>query len=185
MNNTIETNFIVFLEKLVNDKAAMANLRRGLGKPAGTVYEMDRYVLPFLSESTGNKREAAYYTIASLFAFWHQGKDKPESTNGNLGSSLKRLVETEVKNNGNREDTEKRLEKYLIAILNANYEDLPDHLRRIVSLLKSKDIPLNWAQLLYDIQHWDTDDRWIQHQWAEGFWKKPEKRNNEQSSEDE
>jgi CRISPR system Cascade subunit CasB len=184
MNNSVESNFITFLEKMTPEKAAMANLRRGLGKPAGTVYEMDRYVLPFLSKSTGNKREAAYYTIASLFAFWHQGKDKPESANGNLGSSLKQLVNIESKNN-NREDTEKRIEKYLMAILNANNEDLPDHLRRIVSLLKSKDIPLNWAQLLYDIQHWETDDRWIQHQWAKNFWEYTKQTNNEQSLEGE
>jgi CRISPR type I-E-associated protein CasB/Cse2 len=184
MNNTIENNFIVFLEKLVDDKRAMANLRRGLGKPAGTVYEMDRYILPFISESTGNKREAAYYTIASLFAFWHQGKDKPESIDGNLGNSLKQLVNIETNNKGNREETEKRIEKYLVAILNANYEDLPDHLRRIVSLLKSK-VPLNWSQLLYDIQHWDTDDHWVQHQWAKGFWENTKQETTQQSSEDE
>jgi CRISPR system Cascade subunit CasB len=155
-----------------------------LGKPAGTVYEMDRYVLPFLS----NLQEInVRLPITQLRHYLHFGirgrinrKYKWQSR-----SSLKRLVETEVKNNGNREDTEKRLEKYLIAVLNANYEDLQDHLRRIVSLLKSKDIPLNWSQLLYDIQHWNTNDRWIQHQWAEGFWGKTEKGNNEQSSEDE
>lgn len=171
MSNCIEENYIAFLEKLVSDKAAMANLRRGLGKPVGTAFEMDRYILPFIAENTYKHKEKAYYIVSSLFAFWHQGKDKAENSTGNLGYSLKILVDKEVKEKkSNKEDVQKRIEKYLVAILNANSEDLSEHLRRIISLLKANDVSVNWTQLLLDIQNWNADDRKVQHNWSKGFW---------------
>jgi CRISPR system Cascade subunit CasB len=47
---------------------------------------------------------------------------------------------------------------------------VPEHLRQILSLLKSKDVPINWAQLLSDIRHWERDDRIVQKAWARAFW---------------
>lgn len=157
------------LEESEDGRGAMANLRRGLGKQAATAYEMDRYILPRLPEGATTKQEAAYYLVASLFAYWHQGRDKPESTAGNLGSSLRALVEQE-KDHQKKENLEKSTEKRLNTLLNAHADDLPRHLRHIVGLLRSKDVPLNWAQLLHDVQNWDAESRSVQHKWARGFW---------------
>jgi CRISPR system Cascade subunit CasB len=130
---------------------------------------MDRYVLKFLPEDTGVGQEEPYYLVASLFAFWHQGQDGAESTEGNLGRSLRTLVEQEEDPNRRRK-LEKSTEKRLIALLNCHRDDLPEHLRQIVSLLKAKEVPLDWAQLLSDIKHWERDDRPVQKAWARGFW---------------
>jgi len=168
------------LEESENGRAAMVNLRRGLGKPPGSVYETDRYVLSKLPENASTHQEAAYYLVAALFACWHQGKDRAESADGNLGSSLRALVDKE-NDPSKRENLEKSTEKRLNALLNAHRDDLPEHLRRIMGLLKSKDVPVNWAQLLADAQQWGRDDRTVQHEWAKGFWVLPRKKREEET----
>ncbi|MDD4924273.1 MAG: type I-E CRISPR-associated protein Cse2/CasB [Dehalococcoidales bacterium] len=178
MSNSIEEKFIAFLEKMVSDKAAMADLRRGLGKSVGTTFEMDRYILPFISENTYKHKEKAYYIVASLFALWHHGKDSlVENAQTNLGRSLwsmvKKAADEDMSNRKYEDkwkDAEKKIEKRLLALLNCNKDDLPYHLRHTINLLKAKDIPINWLQLFLDIENWNADDRRVQHNWSKGFW---------------
>ncbi len=177
-----EYRFVGHLKALLENpdrgqaRAAMAHLRRGLGKPPGTVYEMDRYVLERLPEGAYPFDEERYYLVASLFAFWHQGKDRAESFVGgwyserNIGRSLRTLVDKDPQN---KESLEKSTEKRLQALLNSHREDLPDHLRRMVALLKAKDVPVNWAQLLHDLRYWEAETRSVQHAWSKGFWVQP------------
>lgn len=163
--------FIGHLEALVNDgdRGAIATLRRGLGKPPGSVREMDRYILPYLLPGLKASEEEPYYLVAALFAFWYQGRDEVVTCNGNLGKSLRLLVKEEAKKPGVKlEDVEKRIEKHLVALLNCHRDDLPHHLRQITSLLKSKEVPVNWVQLLPDIRDWER--RGVQRAWARSFW---------------
>ncbi len=169
-----EYKFIGHLERLVKeqDRGALAALRRGLGKPPGTAREMDRYVLRFVPTGTKESQENAYYLVGALFADWHQGKDNvapnpPE----NMGASLRALVDREAAEGGHRDDDEKRVEKRLVALLNCHRDDLPEHLRHVISLLKAKDIPVNWLQLLNDIQKWQRESRDVQRRWARQFWR--------------
>jgi CRISPR system Cascade subunit CasB len=189
MNNAIfqERKFIDHLEWLVKekDRGALAALRLGLGKPPGTAREMDRHVLPHLPPESGLplgvkvKQEDAYYLVGALFAFWHQGKgglaaNPPE----NLGASLHVMVEKAVATDASNrkyedkwKDAEKRIEKRLTALLNCHQDDLPEHLRHDISLLKAEDIPVNWLQLLRDIQNWHRESRDVQRAWARRFWR--------------
>jgi CRISPR system Cascade subunit CasB len=80
------------------------------------------------------------------------------------------LVDKESQDSGDRTEAEKRIEKRLLALLNCHRDDLPDHLRQVISLLKSKDTPVNWAKLLHDIKGWDWESRDVQRSWAWGFW---------------
>jgi CRISPR system Cascade subunit CasB len=180
MNTTLATHhkFIAQLERLVRekDRGALAALRRGLGKPPGASRDMDRYVLPYLPQDAGSHPEKAgenaYYLVGALFAYWHQGKDNlAKDAPANLGESLRWLVDRESSETGNREDVEKRVEKRLVALLNCHRDDLPDHLRHTIGLLKSKDIPVNWTQLLWDIQNWQRESRDVQREWARRFWR--------------
>jgi CRISPR system Cascade subunit CasB len=172
---TAHHKFIAHLEKFVRekDRGALATLRRGLGKIPGTVREMDRYVLRSLPADVTGRQEDAYYLIGALFAYWYQGRDNMvENPPANLGESLRLLVNHEATETGNREDAEKRVEKRLIALLNCHWDDLPEHLRYIIGLLKSKDIPVGWTQLLRDIQGWQQESRSVQRKWARYFWRK-------------
>lgn len=153
----------------------MAALRRGLGKPPGTVANVHPYVLPWLKGVSDGWQENAFYIVASLFAIWHQGKQGPiADAPRNLGASLGRLKD-------DSESTEKRF----VALLNSHSDDLHVRLRHAVSLLASKTpvVPVDWAQLLEDLRRWDSEYRTVQRNWARGFWKTDETANPEDDAE--
>ena len=56
----------------------------------------------------------------------------------NLGASFARLAQA---------TESESIEKRFVALLNCRRDDLHAHLRHAVGLLKSKDIPVDWAQL--------------------------------------
>ncbi|MGI8495793.1 MAG: type I-E CRISPR-associated protein Cse2/CasB [Pyrinomonadaceae bacterium] len=142
------------LEKQQN-RAALANLRRGLGKPPKTVMEMYPYLGQFLSHEPKPRYETAVFIVAALFAYY---PDAPGNA-GNLGDSIRRM-----------KDDSDSIEKRFVALLNAEAEDLPYYLRQIIGLLKSKEIAVNWNQLFRDVKNWDGDNRYVQNAWARSFW---------------
>jgi CRISPR system Cascade subunit CasB len=156
-----------FIEALVElyeqeGRAALAALRRGLGRPPGETIEMHPYVAPF-TQRLSRKQEDAYYLIAALFGLypgesWTSSKGRLYT---NLGASFRWFA-----NDSNSESVERRF----VALLNAHTEDLSEHLRQTISLLKSQDIPVDWRQLLHDVINWDDDDRFVQRNWSKAFW---------------
>lgn len=153
--------FIESLERLYinEERGALAALRRGLGKAPGTAMEMYPYVVPF-TKGLNRRQEDAFYVVGALFGLypsrsWRRGEEEP-FTYLNLGASLRRAGAEGV-------------ERRFIALLNCHAEDLPNHLRQTVSLLESKDIPIEWAQLLDDVLRWDFDDN-VRRNWARAFW---------------
>ena len=150
------------------DRAALANLRRGLGKPPKSVMEMYPYLGQFLSSEPRPRYESAIFIVAALFAYY---PDAPGNI-GNLGTSLRELSDRDKKNRLASERVSKSLERRFVVLLNAEADDLPHYLRQIVGLLKSaeKPIPINWNQLFKDIQNWNHDARFVQKKWAEKFW---------------
>lgn len=147
--------FVGYLETLheAGNRGALAALRRGAGSPTGTVAAMYPYILPWAPPEKW--AEDACYIVGSLFAL------HPQSTKeGNMGRAFSMLGEPN-----------ESLERRFVALLNSHSEDLPHHLRQAISLLKSKDIPVNWCQLLRDILHWDHEAHFVQQQWAREFWK--------------
>jgi CRISPR system Cascade subunit CasB len=55
-------------------------------------------------------------------------------------------------------------------LLAAHPDDLDFHLRQAVSFLKSRDVPVNWHQLLSDVLAWGHPERYVQRRWARAFW---------------
>ncbi|MGA9994152.1 MAG: type I-E CRISPR-associated protein Cse2/CasB [Pyrinomonadaceae bacterium] len=163
---TRDERFITALEQLIKqeDRAALAALRRGLGKEPGTAMEMHSYVARF-TQGLSDYAEAPYYIVAALVGLypterWQLNEEKAQT---NLGASFNYLSPPKSEN---RPSVERRF----VALLNCNTEDLPDHLRQAISLLKSKDVHVDWLRLLRDIKQWERDDRRAQRQWAKAFW---------------
>jgi CRISPR system Cascade subunit CasB len=159
---TPQEQFITYLKSLTEkqERGALAALRRGLGQPPGTTAEMYRYVVPRLPANVYKQQEAAYYIVASLFALHPKPRD-----DGNVGSHM---AET-LRGNPNGKEA---LERRFTALLSANSEDLPNYLRQAVSFLKSKEVAINWLQLLKDLQGWNSDSRYVQQNWANDFWRR-------------
>lgn len=160
MSETKEHYFITYLQSFVDrdDLGALASLRRGLGKKPGATPAMYRYIVPLLPENPPPWQEKSFYLLAALFAA------HPMSTKqGNLGNHLARA------RSDNNEDA---LERRFTALLSAHPDDLPNYLRQTISLLKSEEVPVNWDQLLKDLQWWshpEYGDR-IRKRWATSFW---------------
>lgn len=159
-----DERFVSALEDLIekNDRAALAALRRGLGKQPGTAMEMHRYVVPHLHGVQHQNDEKPYYLVAALIGLypaesWRSNAGRQDTS---LGASLALL----------KAESGDSLERRFVALLNAHADDLPEHLRQAISLLKSKDKPVDWLQLLKDIKRWDAEDNRVQRRWAKGFW---------------
>jgi len=166
-----EHRFVESLEKLVKqgNRGALAELRRGLGRPPGTAFGMYPHVAWATANCRSRWEEHCYYILASLFAAWHQGAEKTTpGAPANLGASLRECARGE--NRRLDEDRLKPIERRFVALLNSHPDDLHAHLRHAVSLLRAEQIPVNWAQLLYDLTHWRHDSRFVQRRWAKAFW---------------
>lgn len=154
-----EHPLIGFLIANQENRAMLAALRRGLGAEPGGVPDMFPYVVRFVSEKPGQWHERCVYMIASLFALHPFAGQQ-----GNLGGHLRKLAD-EL---GDDQSTERRF----INLMRAEPEMLSDLLRQIISLLKSKDIAVNWQQLMRDVSTWNSPDarRWTTRRWASEFW---------------
>jgi CRISPR system Cascade subunit CasB len=153
-------------------RATLAALRRALGKPVGQAPEAYPFVTPLLPRREGShyrdqdeSDEMIYYMVAALFAFHPRNWPMEESTpwRTNFGASMARLKNESVERSAG---TERRF----VALLNSPFAELEDHLRHALSLLKSKDISVDWLQLVGDLRKWDFDDRAVQRAWARAFW---------------
>ena len=156
--------FITYLEENREDRAMLAALRRGLGQPAGAVPEVSRYVQRRLAQDAPRYLEEAYYLIAPLF-----GLHSLAGGQGDMGNHFAALCEP-------GEDPPSNVERRFVGLLAAHSDDLPDYLRQAVSLLKAKDIPVNWQRLLADVLAWGHhDDTWrinVHKRWSRNFWRK-------------
>jgi CRISPR system Cascade subunit CasB len=151
-----EHPFVTYLERLHQDKdrAALAKLRRGLGKRMGSP-EMYPYVVPFLPEN--ERAREHHFLVASLFAM-HPDPAPPGQSMGAVFRAIRRETESES------------IEKRFVNLLSADGEDVGKYLRQAISLARSKGVAINYHRLLYDLRFWDHPDRFVQLQWAKDYW---------------
>jgi CRISPR system Cascade subunit CasB len=149
---------IVFLEAHAEDRAMLAALRRGLGQPPGGAPDMFPYVVPFV----GQWNEAELYLVASLF-----GLHPLSTTTGNMGAHIKDF--SRAKKFGRVDDDEATTKRF-VQLLRYSRDAIDTPLRQQINLLKAQSVPVNWHQLLYDMQYWGHEDRFVQRNWASAFW---------------
>lgn len=153
-----DSSFIASLERLRDekDRAALARLRRGIGKKMGNSPEMMPYVVPYLNESP--RDPALCFLLASLFGI------HPEKAG--QGVSFGAVFKEVLKKSGESGSVERRFE----IILSVGSDDIGGHLRHAVSLAKSRGVPVDYYRLFYDLKQWEHPDRFVQLGWARDFW---------------
>ncbi len=158
-----------YLKKLAarQDRAALAHLRRGLGRKPGESMEMYPYVGRFIDQETDAAHDRAVFLTAALFAEYPEAAQNARD----LGRSVRLIAE--------QSDS---IERRFVALLDADAEDLHYYLRQMVGLLKANGIALNWQQLFKDIRGWENPGRRVQRTWARSFWGSAES-NKQQESE--
>jgi CRISPR system Cascade subunit CasB len=169
-----DRRFVAALERLVpraepgreqrGDRAALAALRRAAGKPPGSMPEAYPVVYRALGDETLPLREEEpYFIVASLFALSPESGWPNDAATGarNLGASFLRLAERTASGS---------IEQRFRALLDSPREALAEHLRHAVSLCRAHDVPIDWVELVNDVRHWESEDRWVQRKWARTFW---------------
>lgn len=154
--------FITHLEGYINDRTALAVLRKGLtGKPINT-FETLRYIGSFYSI----KNEQNLFLIAGLFSL-HPPKQRSD-IKGNMGTHMRSSVSTDEEDNP--------VSRRFVQLLSLHRDALDIPLRRQISILKTKEIAINWHQLAHDLNFWSNPSYFIQKQWASEFWRSTKKK---------
>ena len=135
-------------------KAALAKLRCGIGKTPGSMPEIWEWTLDGLPEAFQSKdgfptkEEWAVHTALTLFALHQQGKDLESNSMDSDEMTLGRAVYALAEIQGD----ETRIKRRFNVVATSNgIEEFSYHLRGIVQLLKGKDIPLDYSQLVMDL----------------------------------
>ena len=139
-------------EKGHEDRGGLADLRSGLGREPGLMTRVHRHVAPFLPAERHSDRW--YYLVATLFGAYPQHRP-----NVSLGKALAPLRWMSAS-----------IEARFTALLNANAEELDDHLRHVIGLLRAHERPLDWFRLFSDLLHWDDLSGSVQLAWARDFY---------------
>jgi CRISPR system Cascade subunit CasB len=116
---------------------------------------MLRWLSPWTA-ALGPREARVCLQVAALFAL-----HPATASTGNIGRTCAALAQR---------DGGSALETRFMRMLSARGEDLPRHLQRVVVLAREAGVPVNWAQLLSDMRHWDHPQRYVQMDWAHAFW---------------
>jgi CRISPR system Cascade subunit CasB len=152
-----------------NDRAKLASLRRGLGQPPGSALEASRVIERMLDEDDPPWIVDTLYVIAPLFAF-HPMSERG-NRRSNMGDHFRSLF-------GKDEEPPPNVERRFMALLSSAPDDLPDALRQAVSLLKQKEIAVNWRRLFDDVRNWldrrpegEEKRQEVRLGWSRRFWR--------------
>lgn len=170
------SKFINYIEayRKEENRGALATLRRSLGNLPDLDVRSFPIVYPGIKYAGLTKfQEKNAFMIAALYAYYFSGTMEPSSFTEkywNFGDSFRLLVEDDEKGS-------KSIERHFIALLNAHEDDLIHHLKKNVSLLKSRNIVIDWIELAVAMQNWAHPKRFIQTRWAQSFYSKPKNKN--------
>ena len=140
------------------DRGALADLRSGLGKDPGQMARVHKHVVPYLAGESYDDRW--YYVTATLF-----GSFPKHRAGDSLGAAFRPLAFPA------KEPKKDSIGARFVALLNAHRDDVDDHLRHAISLLRANERPLDWFRLLDDLLQWDHREGRVQLKWARDFYK--------------
>ena len=165
-------------------KAALAKLRRGIGKDLGEMPELFEYVLEGLpeefyekSKNEMEKAEKAIYQTLTLFAFHQQGKSDfmcKQEHGQSLGNAIRILINRDI---DKEVAIKRRFDKILTA---ANIEELAVHSRGMIGLLKDGNIPIDYVNYANDL-YWFQDPEYKKRvvlKWSKDYFRFNEKGEN-------
>lgn len=162
--SSFNEDFIKHLDKLKeHDRGAIAALRRSLGFAPGSYVPAFQSIERFSARHDDTPwRRQALYLMAGLYAL------HPEhAVQQSLAAALAHVM---VKRKS------PSIEKRFLALLATEPEELPDHLRQVVSLLAADKAPLDYGALLDDLSRWlrpgafEDRDR-LRQRWARDFYR--------------
>jgi CRISPR system Cascade subunit CasB len=160
-----EVAFTGYLRTLADDpgrQSAIKALRSGLHRRAWETPQMYPLVVPWMGSPARPRSawsEECHFLIASLFAShpysWPLADDDERVQPTNLGASLARIDASLA-------------ERLLTSCIAAQRgRQLRRCVTRIVDSLRRQHVPVDWPQLLHDLQWWNRN---VQREWATAYY---------------
>ena len=169
-------------------RAYLAKLRRGVGKKPGSLPDIWEFTLKNLPEEfisrTGDptRVEWAAHMAITLFALHQQGKSLPDNPMSVFGKPLGSAVHVLKMKSG--EAAEQAIKRRFDAVVTSDSpEELAHHLRGLIQLLRSKDIPLDYPRLAVDLYRFQSPEYrdGVRLQWGRDYCKiRKDEENDEQ-----
>src|SRR6185312_2649609 len=75
-------------------------------------------------------------------------------------------------------EEKRQREKRFIDLLDTDADELPYKLRQAITLIARDNVGLDWVLLIKDLGRWTRPERWVQKEWARGFWASAEPETN-------
>jgi len=159
-----------------NNKAILAEIRKGVGKQPGEIPKLWGILFENMPEDMmgkglyASKAEWAIYIALTLFAFHQQGHSVTDDCMHSSESSLGKAVAGLVTEEGKEERIIRRFNSMATAdeISGVSY-----HLRNIIQLLREDGLKIDYAGLASDLYLYQFDDiaPSIRLKWGQDFYK--------------
>jgi CRISPR type I-E-associated protein CasB/Cse2 len=164
--------FADWLKGLNEERGTLARLRRSL------MYGEDGLVLalgeipPHHLRGLSMPDQERYVMVAALYAIHRNPLPAPAEGGWgrNLGWSLRRLAAGSNEEGAAANEVPESLKRRFNALLAADATELLGYLRPLIQLLASKDVSVDWGQLLYDLGGWSRPDRRVAWRWSRSFY---------------
>lgn len=153
-------------QKLKEDRAGQAILKRAMsGEP-----EHVRKVHEFMPKNIRNlstwEEDRIWIPVACLFVYYPQNINRVrDPKKRNFGRSCWNLA-LDIDRTGQSKGTPRRFK----ALLDTSLVDIRSPLNNLVRQMKSRGIPIDYPQLLIDLQQWEHPKQYIQDNWARTYW---------------
>lgn len=167
-------------------RAALAELRRGIGRAPGALPELwgefltdgesffnDDGIVSYAKDGPSH-REWAVYTALTLFALHQQGSDTSMHIEGqHFGTAVGLLVK-------DQDDLERVLHRFNPAATAADMSEAAHYLRGLIQILRAGSIGLDYADLASDLYRYqwsaESADN-VRLKWGREFYREVHKRN--------
>ena len=153
-----QTKFLESLHRRIKgDNGANAVFKRALSGEERHIRNTYSMVLPYL-EGIPRRQQEVWIFVASLSVYYPQTIREQQQ---NFGSSCRDLA-----NHTHSEGADRRFR----ALLDTSLEDIQSPLTSLVRQIKTKEVHIDYPQLLADLCQWEQPNQYIQDNWARSFW---------------
>ena len=170
-------------------RSTLAHLRRGVGRAPGEMPQLWGFFLEdlpqeWMGDREPSREEWAIYTALTLFALHQQGKDPQTDWMSREGASLGKAAARLI----GSEDEENRVARRFHALATASgLKELSHHIRGMVQLLRSQNIPLDYPALAEDLFWFQIPSQRAKVclRWGQDFYRRDLSENHEENKEEE
>ena len=156
-------------------KAALAELRRGVGKEPGEdpglwgAFLLDLPEELYGKDGKPSRAEWAIYITLTLYALHQQGKDPAADSVSAEGEDLGKAAAGLAQD---QDDRDRILRRFSAMVTAADMRELSHHLRGLVQLMKARGIRLDYPALAEDLYWWQVPSRTnqVKLKWGQGFY---------------